>query len=579
MRRFTYKKLTRILIIIIIIVILKQISIDVLRPEKIVQLKLTDYHDNERKLLPSLNQQEKWEDLVNYNRLESLKKDRLRHGNGEQGKPFLLSNEQLANPLHESLKHYHGFEGIVSDALVYDRSLPDLRHPKCLRTKYFRTLPHTSVIITVRNELSSVLYRSVTSLINRASEHLREIIIVDDNSKPRIKFDELHQYAMSIQNSTDKIEVKFELLSEQNGLMKARMAGARVAKSEVLLFLDSHIECQHNYLPPLLHEIAKNYKMVACPFIDIIDGKTFAFREQDQGARGAFDWNMDYKRLPTKYGVGYVHSVPFESPVMAGGLFAITKRWFWELGGYDEELKVWGGEQYEISFKIWQCGGRMVDVPCSRIGHIYRIYGGHTSGGQFSLGRNLKRVVEVWMDEYKEYVYKRLPYLKHEDVGKNIEKMKIIRTQLECKSFDWYMKNVLYDLESYYPKIPKLPYASGFVQWKVNKSLCITGKNSILVLDDCLKGERWEFTWKQDMKRKHHDVCADTPFSEEGSPIKLFSCHGMKGNQFVQYSNITNTIKQMSIAKCFEGDSIGTVRVKSCDISSDKQKWFPSHHL
>jgi polypeptide N-acetylgalactosaminyltransferase len=74
--------------------------------------------------------------------------------------------------------------------------------------------------------------------------------------------------------------------SKREGLIRTRMAGADAAKHEILIFFDSHVECNVNWLPPLIEPIVQNYTTAVCPFIDVISDETFAYSAQDNGARG-----------------------------------------------------------------------------------------------------------------------------------------------------------------------------------------------------------------------------------------------------------------------------------------------------
>ena len=40
------------------------------------------------------------------------------------------------------------------------------------------------------------------------------------------------------------------------------------------------------------------------------------------------------------------------SPTHAGGLFAMDRKYFFEMGAYDEGMQIWGGENFELSFKV-----------------------------------------------------------------------------------------------------------------------------------------------------------------------------------------------------------------------------------
>lgn len=63
---------------------------------------------------------------------------------------------------------------------------------------------------------------------------------------------------------------------------------------------------------------------------------------------------------------------PFHAPVMCGGIFAMGREFFLASGSYDEAMDTWGGENFEMSFRLWMCGGEIVTVPCSRIAHVFR---------------------------------------------------------------------------------------------------------------------------------------------------------------------------------------------------------------
>ncbi|XP_028993189.1 polypeptide N-acetylgalactosaminyltransferase 5 [Betta splendens] len=473
------------------------------------------------------------------------------------------------------------FNVYLSDKIPLDRAVPDTRPESCAQSLVHDDLPSTSVIFCFVDEVWSTLLRSVHSVLNRSPPHLlKEIILVDDfSSKDNLK-EPLDQYMAQFP------KVRIVRLKERQGLIRARLAGAAVAKGEVLTFLDSHVECNVGWLEPLLERIYLDRKKVPCPVIEVISDKDMSYMLVDNFQRGIFKWPLvfGWSPLPAEYikKNNMTISDPIRCPVMAGGLFSIDKKYFYELGSYDPGLDVWGGENMEISFKIWMCGGEIEIIPCSRVGHIFRGKNPYKfpKDRQKTVERNLARVAEVWLDEYKDLFYghgyhhlldKRLT-----DIGNLTEQIEL-RKRLRCKSFKWYLDNVYPDM------VAPLVKAEGLV---FNRGLrkCLAVQGGSLTFETCdlsKQSQHFNYTWMKHVRQQ--EVCV--AHRGAGTGLALQTCHNVEPELrwFHQTSNSATAEHLVagvaSHPMCLEaGPQSDAPRLSQCEPSNAFQKWQFTHY-
>ncbi|KAI8500325.1 Polypeptide N-acetylgalactosaminyltransferase 3 [Branchiostoma belcheri] len=152
------------------------------------------------------------------------------------------------------------------------------------------------------------------------------------------------------------------------------------------------------------------------------------------------------------------------------------------------------------SMAVWQCGGSLEILPCSHVGHVFRgsvPYNYTVPEGVDVVIKNTMRVVEVWMDEYRDIYYRRQKRTRTMSAGDLTEKRKL-RHDLGCRNFTWYLRNVYPEL--YVPDL--VPRAYGQVLHK-STGLCLDATN---------------------------------PNGLAGVKASLYQCHGQGGNQFFEYT-------------------------------------------
>jgi hypothetical protein len=217
--------------------------------------------------------------------------------NGQQAKGMKIDPKQLTVDEKEKFDdgwNKYAFNEYASRLIPLNRTLPDnVRLTGCKSDPLEPNLGRASIIMCFHNEAWTVLLRGIYSIINRSPAHLlEEILLVDDYSDFDYLLQPLDMYLKD--HFGDKVRVLRN--KKREGLIRSRLYGAREARGDVLIFLDSHIEAADGWLEPLLNEIKKNETTVVTPIIDIIDKDTmeYKFSTSSKVSVGGFDWNMQF---------------------------------------------------------------------------------------------------------------------------------------------------------------------------------------------------------------------------------------------------------------------------------------------
>ncbi|XP_064540379.1 putative inactive polypeptide N-acetylgalactosaminyltransferase 12 [Drosophila montana] len=372
-------------------------------------------------------------------------------------------------------------------------------------------------------------------------------------------------------------------LEEHVGLVRARRLAADEAKLETLIFLDAHVEVSEGWLEPLLAAIWEDQFTLATPQLDRLDEETLEYVRVVE-RRGLFDWSLRRREVPLTWQQIKQLPRPFATAVLRTSVFAINAEWFNKLAHLDMELNAPAAAELELSFKVWRIGGRVLQVPCSRVAHLQPSDLGYMQryGDLQQMARehfsSYKRLTEIWLSEprYKSVVYQHQPQILQAHLP-NVSKLQELIKRVDFESFDWYLQHVATDLLRHFPLLPRIDLAHGTLRPAHLPSHCLTAdlQTRRIHLQPCNAVQQltqnWTLSSLNDL-RLGVDICAEVQPTQY---VALSACHTLGGRQSWRLDMDKNYL--ISNRHCLEFNVRMRVYVRRCDYMNQRQMWFFEH--
>lgn len=279
-----------------------------------------------------------------------------------------------------------------------------------------------SVVLPCASE-GEYTIKTVQSFCDRTPlDVLQEIIVVDDGSEPPLE---------NILKAVDQ-RCRLRILRHQDtlGLMIAKQTGGDAALGEFIGFFDCHVAPNRGWHEELIKLLQASPRRLVVPTITDLSIDTWDEKENSAvNSKCYIDWNAEF--------MWFEDESDF-IPVISGGLVATSRDWWFLSGGFDKQMRGWGGENIDQSLRAWLCGGDIVRAKSSRIAHMWRVTSDSRTRVRYKRvggSDNTARVAAAWFDEFKvKFQHGRLKHATF-DVSNIVER----KEALKCKPYAYFL--------------------------------------------------------------------------------------------------------------------------------------------
>ena len=208
--------------------------------------------------------------------------------------------------------------------------------------------PRISAVVITRNE-GSELEATVRNLLRTVPPGQLEPIVVDDAST---------DHSTGFLDSMPEVTV---LRSPGQGVARARNLGASHASGDIILFADAHVRAPEGWHISITEALRDERVGAVAPGIYSLNDPTL--RGFGMSVAGP-DLRVPWLR---KAG-----SDPYPVPVLPGGFLAMRRQTYLQTGGYDPGMRQLGGNDAELSCRLWLSGFEQKVIPGLEVGHLFR---------------------------------------------------------------------------------------------------------------------------------------------------------------------------------------------------------------